>query len=167
MPILLASWLKQLDVWVPFIVAVRFADIIDTEKSVSAASRSPRTNLWLLSKRFPCLNKVTWLSAFSAKLVNVESPWIKTIDTQNFPSVLAEISSVAVHQSSLGKVLRHMLIAWKDGNHWSLSDPRDTDPEGNYFKLNPPWLLNLLCLYRWCILKIETVLSLSPGSLFL
>ena len=25
------------------------------------------------------------------------------------------------------------------GEDWSLSDPRDTDPEGNYFKLNPPW----------------------------
>ena len=23
------------------------------------------------------------------------------------------------------------------GENWSLSDPRDTDPEGNYFKLNP------------------------------
>ena len=35
-PIILASWLKQLDV--PFIVAVRFADILEAEKSVSAAA---------------------------------------------------------------------------------------------------------------------------------
>ena len=37
-PIILASWLKQLDVCVPFIVAVRFADILEAEKSVSAAA---------------------------------------------------------------------------------------------------------------------------------
>ena len=36
-PIILASWLKQLD-GVPFIGAVRFADILEAEKSVSAAA---------------------------------------------------------------------------------------------------------------------------------
>ena len=40
---------------------------------------------------FHCL-KESWLLIFSAKLVNVESPWIKTIDTQNFPSVLSRLS---------------------------------------------------------------------------
>ena len=118
---------------------------------------------------FHCL-KESWLSTFLAKLVNVESPWIKTIDTQNFPLVLAEISSVAVHQSSLRKVLRHMLVAWKDGkcrsekiDHYLIQETRIQ----KLIVLNPPMTSqSFMCLPLVHFENWDRIVSLSRLSLF-